>query len=151
MKRTPFKVRSRPMKRKGRIKKPKAKTLGWWKKEADRLCSLYVRQVFADSDGMVACYTCGKKKHWKEMQCGHFVTRANIATRYDLANLRPQEVGCNYFGGNNVTAIFANKLEAERPGIVAELYKKGAVIVSYRAADYQRIAEEFKERLALIN
>jgi len=39
---------------------------------------------------MVKCYTCNSVKPWKEMQCGHFVTRTVTALRYHLKNTRVQ-------------------------------------------------------------
>lgn len=72
------------------------------KKELDKLVSLYVRQIWANDGGMASCYTCGKVAHWKNMHCGHFVSRQYLATRWDEDNLRVQCVGCNVFGNGKV-------------------------------------------------
>lgn len=145
-----FKSSPKPLKRgrlrkkgKAKVKKPKAHNASWWKKRADTLMSLYVRLHYADSEGMVHCYTCPKILHWKEIQNGHFVSRQHNSTRYWVENCRPQCIGCNVFGRGKVTK-FANNLEKENPGIVAELYRKAAEITPMRTADYQIIGKGFE-------
>jgi len=76
------------------------------------LTSKVVRRNGADENGMNRCYTCGKKKHWKELQAGHF---HHNKLDFDRArNLRPQCAGCNnqmWKGGN--LAIYGTKLSKE--------------------------------------
>ena len=50
--------------------------------DLDHVFSQYIRCKYADKNGMVECYTSGKKYHWKEIQCGHFIPRANLGTRW---------------------------------------------------------------------
>jgi len=42
------------------------------------------------------CYTCGKAS--KRLQCGHYISRQYLATRWDETNCRPQCWGCNGYG-----------------------------------------------------
>lgn len=64
-------------------------------KRADSAMSLYIRQKYADKDGIVQCYTCPYKAHWKKMQNGHYITRSLKYTRWDENNCRPQCFVCN--------------------------------------------------------
>ena len=68
-----------------------------YKKEADRLFSLLVRQENADEDGICTCATCGMRTFWRFIHCGHFMVRQNQATRFDRENTAPQCVKCNTF------------------------------------------------------
>jgi hypothetical protein len=61
------------------------------KEELDRVFSLYIRAKF-----MEKCYTCGKRS--SRLQCGHFISRQYLATRWDESNCRPQCWGCNGYG-----------------------------------------------------
>jgi hypothetical protein len=97
-------VKSKPKKR--------VKTQAQLKKELDRVFSIYIRQKYADSQGNVACYTCGKVMHWKLIQNGHFVSRQYLATRWDENNCRPQCIGDNIFG-NGKPLDFEERLKAE--------------------------------------
>lgn len=78
-------------------KPKKQKTISQLKKEADKHFSLYIRLRDSDEFGVGDCITCGDKKHYKQMQCGHFVSRKTNALRYDEENCNLQCVGCNMF------------------------------------------------------
>ena len=71
--------------------KKRTKTLSWYKRELDRVFSLYIRNKYPK-----VCYTCGK---WSTtLQNGHFIVRKYLATRWEEDNCRPQCVGCNIYG-----------------------------------------------------
>ena len=74
--------------------------------------SIFVRASRADFQGYVQCYTCPNKFHWKAMQCGHFRKRADIATRFDEDNCRPQCAHCNETLGGNLE-VFEEELRDE--------------------------------------
>ena len=64
-------------------------------KKLDKIFSEYVRKKNMDKNEEVECYTCGKKYHWKKIQCGHFQSRKFYSTRWELDNCRPQCYSCN--------------------------------------------------------
>ena len=111
--RNPIRSRSvKPKTVKGKSTKKKPKTRSWYVKELDRVFSIWYRQSQADKNGNVECYTCRKVMHWKEIQTGHFFTRARQATRWDEANVRPQDYRCNVaLNGNYIT--FTRKMLSE--------------------------------------
>lgn len=94
----------------------KIKTSAQLKKDLDAIFSKYIRIKYADANGMVACFTCGKVKHFSEQQNGHFIPRNILITRWDENNCRPQCVGCNMFGNGKI-------LDFE-DGLVKELGRK---------------------------
>lgn len=66
--------------------------------------SKFIRQREADENGMAACFTCGSVKHYKEMDCGHYVPKSvSLALRFDERNNNIQCVGCNQFRHGNLT------------------------------------------------
>ena len=75
----------------------KKKTVSQLRKQLDKYFSLYVRLSNADQYGMCTCFTCGAKKHWKEIQAGHFMSRKHTATTWNLDNVKPQCVKCNMY------------------------------------------------------
>lgn len=89
----------------------KIKTTAQLKKDLDKVFSQFIRQREADKQGMTSCYTCGLRRHWKELQNGHFVPRQYLATRYDEVNCQPQCYACNmlYNGQPSAFAIRLNK------------------------------------------
>lgn len=80
----------------------KKKTTAQLKKELDTVFSKYIRLKYADKNGFCVCYTCGAKKHWKDIQNGHFIPRNILITRWSENNCRPQCVGCNVFGNGKM-------------------------------------------------
>lgn len=77
------------------------------KKKLDAVFSKYVRHIHP-----AKCYTCGKVKQRKNLQCGHFISRVYLATRWEPDNCRPQCAGCNIFG-NGMFLEFEERLTQE--------------------------------------
>lgn len=63
--------------------------------KVDRVFSEVVRLTAADERGNCICITCGEEQHWLTIECGHFMKRRHMATRYDLENCGPQCTTCN--------------------------------------------------------
>ena len=61
----------------------------------DRAFSRLIRQSRMDENGICTCVTCGNKRHWKTIDCGHYYFRRHKATRWDPDNARPQCKQCN--------------------------------------------------------
>jgi ssDNA-binding Zn-finger/Zn-ribbon topoisomerase 1 len=79
----------------------------------DAVFSQYIRLLYSfDNRTMARCYTCGKPKLIKDIQNGHFITRARMNTRWHEDNCRPQCKGCNIFGGGK-NLEFEEELEDE--------------------------------------
>lgn len=98
------------------------------RKKLDKIFSLFIRQRNASIGGEVQCYTCSKRAHWKQMQCGHFVPRQYLAVRYDEMNCQVQCYACNILY-NGQPSVFALRLEKDYGiGIVAKLEAQRQVI-----------------------
>lgn len=98
--------------------------------DLDIIFSQLIRLKYADEFGMVKCYTCDDVKHWKHMQCGHFVPRAEMPTRFSEKNCRPQCKSCNEGVRGNLL-VFAERLEAEEKGIVEILREQARGVQDY--------------------
>ena len=69
----------------------------------DSAFSKYIRAKYA-KNGLVWCFTCSKRLPIKEIQNGHYISRACLVLRYDEDNCRPQCSSCNIFrNGQSVT------------------------------------------------
>jgi hypothetical protein len=98
--------------------------------DLDAIFSQVVRLSHADEKGMVECYTCGTKKHWKQMQCGHFIPRAHMFTRFSEDNTKPQCPTCNMLKDGNLVA-FAEHLNRDRSGAVEMLEEQARNVYHY--------------------
>lgn len=79
------------------------------KKRAWKAYSLYIRLKDADPQGMVTCYTCDKKYHYKKMNAGHGIAGRTNSILFEDKIVRCQCAGCNIWGGGKYS-IFTRKL-----------------------------------------
>jgi 5-methylcytosine-specific restriction endonuclease McrA len=111
----------------GLRKKPKAKALlpdarkEWkkWRDKLDKVFSKFIRQ--RDGSRVYSlgnCISCGK---YSKLQCGHFIKRQYMGTRWSEENCAGQCVHCNYaLQGNDIE--FAKGLQKRYfPGIIDKL------------------------------
>lgn len=113
-------------------------------KEADRLFSLRVRAIGADSDDINTCFTCEKRYPIKKLQCGHFLSRYYKAARWDFDNARPQCMMCNMWKkGDPITF---------RKNLIAEIGLERVEKVEAQRAVVMKLTKEFlEEKIAHLN
>lgn len=111
--------------------------------DADKIISQYVRLKYADENGIVACFTCGDKKHWTLQQCGHYIKRANLYLRWDEGrNLRPQCPYCNEnLHGNMIE--YTKRLEAECKGITDLLRDESRLVHKPTREEIRAVISEY--------
>lgn len=124
----------------------KQKTTAQLKKKLDSLWSEWIRRKDA-KDGIATCVTCRNSKPWKEMQCGHFVSRVHLATRWMEQNTAVQCGACNVLKRGNMVeyAVWMN----ENWGwlTVEELVRLKHTTVKHTRADYLRMIADVEEKL----
>lgn len=104
---------------KEKTKSKKRETNSQLKRKADDIFSLYIRER-----DKFTCYTCGKVGERNNTDCGHYISRTFLGTRYDETNCHAQCKSCNIFKHGNL-AFFATRLELDYGhGILQELEKK---------------------------
>jgi hypothetical protein len=99
-------------------------------KKLDSLFSKHIRNKYA-INGIVKCFTCPTKKPVAQMQNGHYISRANMGTRFMEDNCKPQCEKCNNYHEINIL-VFKEALEAEDFGITGwlELYSRKPTSIS---------------------
>jgi hypothetical protein len=111
----------------------------------DRVFSQYVRKSSADDTQMGLCYTCGVRLHWKKLQCGHFMSRKHMATRWSLRNCRPQCSGCNEVKGGNLE-VYAERLKLEYGDqILLSLATISASSKKFSKVELQQMIDEYTD------
>lgn len=79
----------------------KKKTTARLKKDLDMYFSRWIR-LRDSKNGVGNCYTCGKSLTIKKGQCGHFIPRNILITRWEPDNCKMQCVGCNVWGNGKI-------------------------------------------------
>lgn len=118
------------------MKKLKALSL---RKKADQIFSRFIRQRDKGQ-----CYTCPNKNDWKKMQCGHFVPRQYLKTRYDEVNNHCQCYACNMLY-NGQPSAYAKRLEKDYGKGTVEMLesKRKEICIGF---DYQFIIDIYTEK-----
>ena len=113
---------------------------------ADREYSRMIRIVASDPHtGMSSCITCNERMHWSRLDCGHFITRAKQATRYEPMNTWPQCQTCNrhHNGRRDRFEAFLNGMLGEE--MVQELKRRSQDPMHYTTEDLQEMARLFRK------
>ena len=115
-------------------------------KKLDALFSTYIRLRDCE-EGYVNCITCGKVKNWKEVDAGHFQTRAKYSTRWDERNVNAQCKGCNMVNGGQQ---YIHGLEIDKKfgeGTANELVILSQKIRKFTQADLISMIDHYKEEV----
>lgn len=119
-------------------------------KKLDKVFSEYIRRRKADYNGNAICVTCGKTDHWKQMQAGHYFSRAKRATRWDTRNVHVQCYRCNVLLKGNYTAYARYMYRLYGEAVMDELTEKSERSTHFKTYELEDTITEVKQRLALL-
>jgi len=127
--------------------KMKQKTLSSYIKALDKVFSEYIRQRDSNHAGIGKCITCNWHGHWKEADCGHFVSRAEKSVRWDEKNCALQCKRCNGFRGGE-QFLFAKEIDKKYGNGTAEkLQLKRHQTVKLSTFELQAMIDHYKTLL----
>ena len=114
-------------------------------KKLDVVFSQYIRLKEADRHGLVSCYTCGKRGHWKHggMQAGHFMSRKHYSTRWVEDNVKIQCQSCNIFQQGQ-QYLFSVRLGNK---LAEDLYLQSKTIVKFTSDELQSMIDDYSEKV----
>ncbi len=117
--------------------------------DIDRVASRFVRLAAAGKDLKCDCYTCSTRKSYLAMHCGHFISRSHLATRWDLANMKPQCAVCNINLYGNLE-VYTERLEAEHKGITDYLQEQARTVSKPSLSELKFILHDFQQKLRTV-
>lgn len=112
-------------------------------RKLDTIFSQYIRKRLA-KNAQVECVTCGVKKHWKEVDAGHFVSRRHYATRWNQQNVHVQCKSCNGFhaGQNYLMGKYIDRTYGA--GTADELIMMSRKIKKFSDEDLEELISYYK-------
>ena len=128
----------------------KDKSLSVLIKEADELCSEYVRLKAKDNSGIIYCFICGKPVPWRLSQAMHFITRQSMSVRYHLMNVHAGCVDCNCFDSGHPSKYMDKMYEVYGSETVAHIIKISRGLSKFTRAEMKDIILSFKHKLKQI-
>lgn len=123
-----------------KVKKPSRSSLV---KKLDTEFSIYIRKRFA-VDNKATCFTCEKEDEWKNLQCGHFMSRKHYATRWDEMNCQVQCVGCNVYRYGEQYKFGIHLDQVYGKGIADELLSKSRSVFKIKDFELIDLIEYYK-------
>jgi 5-methylcytosine-specific restriction endonuclease McrA len=139
----------KPIKRERKAKKylPKTKTTSVAKAKIKAWVafSKWVRISAADEFGMARCVSCGVKKHYKDLQAGHFIPGRNNAVLFSEDGCHPQCYGCNIGKGGNWPGYFEYMRKMYGIEYIEQLIAESRMPIKYTLEDYIELAKHYTE------
>jgi hypothetical protein len=116
-------------------------------KKADEAFSRYTRIRWSDKDGICTCITCGRMKHWKEVDAGHYRRREHQSTRFDEKNVHPQCRYCNFYRGGAEAEHREYIDSTYGDGTAYQIEQKSLMRSKRTAFDMHMIRKEYEQKL----
>lgn len=107
--------------------------------------SKYIRLRDVGENGYFRCISCQRVLSYEYMECGHYIPRSNMATRFDEKNCNGQCVTCNRIKLGNSREYRAGMLlkYGGIPVLVLETRKNA--VKSWSRYELEELIEHYKE------
>ena len=127
-----------------RANKPSVATLV---RKLDEAFSLYIRLRDSRMYGYKAfkCISCGQIKPFNMMDCGHFIGRTHMATRFDELNCHGECSGCNRFSADHMIYYQRNLEQKIGKEKLEQLIARGHQTKKWTAWELSILIEHYKQ------
>lgn len=118
-------------------------------KKLDEVFSEFIRLRDSKPYGFKAfkCISCGRVLPFTMADCGHFVKRSNMATRWDEENCHAQCIDCNRFRDGNYDAFNRSLVIRLGQDKVEELIRRGHQTVKFSKSEIDEKIRYYKEQI----
>lgn len=125
----------------------KSKTYSSLKRNLDAVFSRWLRSKDSDGRGVATCVTCGQKRSWQELQCGHYISRVHLSTRWLPENCAVQCSTCNVLRRGNFGEFTLYLIKTYGLDHIQKLVDLKRKSVKYSRGDLQAMIEEYQAKL----
>jgi hypothetical protein len=117
-------------------------------KALDRAFSEYIRLTWANPiNGYCKCVTCGSFHHWRDIDCGHYMSRTHKATRWNTINCSPQCKICNRLKGGEQCAHGMRIDQLHGPGTAERLRVLSKQTAKYPDLLLMKMTVDYREKV----
>lgn len=121
------------------LNRKKAEATAW------RWFSLWIRIKDADCFGIVKCYTCTTRKHYKSMEAGHYKPQGHYkGIKFEERNTHPQCNSCNQHKSGRLDVYAVKMIEDYGTGIFDELMLLNRVASRKLGSDFREMADKYR-------
>jgi hypothetical protein len=115
--------------------------------KADEAFSLYIRLRDSDKNGNATCCTCGRVYQALNMDCGHWISRKHIATRFDERNVHAQCRDCNRYSDGKPSEFEQFIIDEHGPDVHNLLIKKAREPLKLSIEDLKEIRAKYNSKV----
>ena len=116
------------------------------KAKLDKVFSEYIRKRDT-RNGVFKCISCGRILPYEQADCGHYINRKHMSTRFDEMNCNAQCRSCNRFDEGNI--------QGYRRGLVSEYGEQKVLLLEskknttrkYSDFEYEILIKHYKEEI----
>ena len=125
----------------------KTKSLPQLEKQLDTIFSRFIRLRDSDDNGWVRCISCGTPHNVTDIDCGHFIKRGKLSTRFHEKNCNGQCRGCNRYKNGNEAMYSYHLNQKWGAGTSDLLVMLSSQPAKYSRFDYEIMIKEYKAKV----
>jgi hypothetical protein len=134
--------------KKTKLREKKANSISKLRDTLDQVFSKYIRLRDTDKHGYGYCIDCRERIEWKNVQCGHFISRQAMATRWDEQNCQAQKDGCNMFKQGRQFEFGIGLDHLYGPGTAEQILTRSREIKKWAAFELKEMIQHYNEKVA---
>ena len=116
------------------------------KAKLDKVFSEYIRKRDT-RNGVFKCISCGRILPYEQADCGHYVNRKHMSTRFDEMNCNAQCISCNRFDEGNIQGYRRGLVALYGEQQVTLLEAKKHNLRKYSDFEYEILIKHYKEEI----
>lgn len=117
-----------------------------YQRKLDTLFSIFIRKRDTVK-GFGNCISCGKIITFENSDCGHYINRKHMSTRYDEKNCNAQCRACNRFDEGNIQGYRKGLIAKYGENEVDKLEIKKFNTCHFGVFEYKLLIEEYKNKI----
>ena len=116
------------------------------KAKLDKVFSEYIRKRDT-RNGVFKCISCGRILPYEQADCGHYINRKHMSTRFDEMNCNAQCISCNRFDEGNIQGYRRGLVSLYGEQQVNLLEAKKHNFRKYSDFEYEVLIKHYKEEI----
>ena len=116
------------------------------KAKLDKIFSEYIRKRDT-RNGVFKCISCGRILPYEQPDCGHYINRKHMSTRFDEMNCNAQCISCNRFDEGNIQGYRRGLVSLYGEQQVNLLEAKKHNFRKYSDFEYEVLIKHYKEEI----
>ena len=122
-----------------------------YKEKLDRVFSQYIRlRDMIGNTRTFQCVSCGRIKPISQADCGHYINRQHMATRYSELNCNAQCRSCNRFDEGNMQGYRKHLVWKHGENQVLLLESKKYEVRKYTEFEYKALIAHYQKEVKRI-